>query len=91
MVELLLEAKAGTVIAATRDPAKRADLAARGAVVREADFGDEASLVAAFAGVWRRRRAIWRRRRLRCSISRAARPTSVADVLAAHHEALVAA
>jgi len=51
VVELLLEAKAGTVIAATRDPAKIADLAARGAVARKADFDDEASLVAAFAGV----------------------------------------
>jgi NAD(P)H dehydrogenase (quinone) len=51
VVELLLEANAGTVIAATRDPAKLADLAARGAVVRKADFDDEASLVAAFAGV----------------------------------------
>jgi NAD(P)H dehydrogenase (quinone) len=51
VVELLLEARAGTVIAATRDPAKLADLAARGAVVRKADFDDEASLAAAFAGV----------------------------------------
>src|SRR4051794_23190970 len=51
VVELLLDAKAGTVIAATRDPAKVADLAARGAVVRKADFEDEASLAEAFAGV----------------------------------------
>jgi NAD(P)H dehydrogenase (quinone) len=51
VVELLLEAKAGTVIAATRDPAKLADLAARGAVVRKADFDDAGSLVEAFAGV----------------------------------------
>lgn len=53
VVELLLEAKAGTVIAATRDPAKLADLAARGAVVRKADFEDEGSLAEAFAGVER--------------------------------------
>ncbi len=51
VVELLLEAGAGTVVAATRDPAKLADLAARGAVVRRADFDDEASLVEAFQGV----------------------------------------
>ena len=51
VVELLLEAGAGTVIAATRDPAKIADLAARGAVTRKADFDDEASLVEAFADV----------------------------------------
>jgi NAD(P)H dehydrogenase (quinone) len=51
VVELLLEAGAGTVIAATRDPGKVADLVARGAIARKADFDDEASLVAAFAGV----------------------------------------
>jgi NAD(P)H dehydrogenase (quinone) len=51
VVELLLDAGAGTVVAATRDPAKLADLAARGAVVRRADFDDEASLVEAFQGV----------------------------------------
>jgi NAD(P)H dehydrogenase (quinone) len=51
VVELLLEAGAGTVIAGTRDPARIADLAALGAVTRKVDFDDEASLVEAFAGV----------------------------------------
>lgn len=50
-VELLLAAKAGKVIAASRDPAKLADLAAKGAETRRADFDDAASLDAAFAGV----------------------------------------
>jgi NAD(P)H dehydrogenase (quinone) len=49
VVELLLEAKAGRVIATTRTPEKLAALAARGAEVREADFKDPASLRAAFA------------------------------------------
>ncbi|GAB4423459.1 MAG: SDR family oxidoreductase [Anaerolineae bacterium] len=51
VVELLLEAKAGHVIAATRNPEKLADLAARGVEVRRADFDDPASLTTAFAGV----------------------------------------
>lgn len=51
VVELLLDSQAGTVVAATRTPAKLADFAARGAVVRPADFDDAASLKAAFAGV----------------------------------------
>lgn len=51
VVELLLEAGAPHVIATTRDPAKLADLAARGVEVRAADFDDPASLEAAFAGV----------------------------------------
>ena len=51
VVELLLEAKAGKTIAATRDPAKLADLAAKGAETRRADFDDPASLDAAFRGV----------------------------------------
>ncbi|MFT4251357.1 MAG: NAD(P)H-binding protein [Caulobacter sp.] len=51
VVELLLEAGAPHVIATTRDPAKLADLAARGVEVRAADFDDPASLDAAFAGV----------------------------------------
>ncbi|MBN9257175.1 MULTISPECIES: SDR family oxidoreductase [unclassified Mesorhizobium] len=38
------------IIATTRDPAKLADLAARGVTVRAADFNDEASLVSAFKG-----------------------------------------
>jgi NAD(P)H dehydrogenase (quinone) len=50
VVELLLDAKPGRVIAATRTPEKLAALAARGAEVRKADFLDPASLRAAFAG-----------------------------------------
>ncbi|MBI1683413.1 NmrA family NAD(P)-binding protein [Caulobacter hibisci] len=50
IVELLLEAGAPHVIATTRDPAKLADLAARGVDVRAADFDDPASLKTAFAG-----------------------------------------
>lgn len=51
VIELLLEAKAGHVIAATRSPEKLADLAGRGVEVRRADFDEPASLAAAFAGV----------------------------------------
>lgn len=51
VVELLLERNAGPVVATTRDPAKLADLAKRGVIVRRADFDDPASLVEAFAGV----------------------------------------
>lgn len=47
----LLAAKTGKVIAASRDPAKLADLAAQGAETRRADFDDPASLDAAFEGV----------------------------------------
>jgi NAD(P)H dehydrogenase (quinone) len=50
-VESLLAAKPGKVIAASRDPAKLADLAAKGAETRRADFDDAASLDQAFAGV----------------------------------------
>jgi NAD(P)H dehydrogenase (quinone) len=50
-VQFLLDAKAGTVIAASRDPSKLADLAAKGAETRRADFDDPASMVEAFAGV----------------------------------------
>jgi NAD(P)H dehydrogenase (quinone) len=53
VVEILLDAKAAHVIAATRTPEKLADLAARGAEVRAADFGDAASLRKAFAGAQR--------------------------------------
>jgi NAD(P)H dehydrogenase (quinone) len=49
VVELLLDAGDHTVIAATRDPSKVADLAARGAIVRALDF--DAPDPAAFAGV----------------------------------------
>jgi len=51
VVELLLEAGATKVVAITRDPAKLADLAARGAEVRQGSFDDAASLAKAFAGV----------------------------------------
>ena len=50
-VEHLLAAKAGRVIAASRDPAKLAGLAAKGVETRRADFDDPASLDAAFKGV----------------------------------------
>ena len=50
VVELLSEAGASTVIAATRQPEKLADLAARGVEVRRADFDDAVSLTQAFAG-----------------------------------------
>jgi len=53
VVELLLEAGATNVVAASRDPSKLADLAARGVEVRKADFDDPASLPAAFAGAER--------------------------------------
>jgi NAD(P)H dehydrogenase (quinone) len=51
VVELLLEAGAGDIVAASRDPSKLADLAARGVETRRADFDDPASLTQAFAGV----------------------------------------
>ncbi len=51
VLELLLEAKAGTIIAATRSPEKLASFADKGVIVREADFDDPASLAKAFAGV----------------------------------------
>ena len=51
VVELLLEKDAGPIVALTRDPAKLADLAARGVEVRKGDFDDPATLPAAFAGV----------------------------------------
>ena len=41
----------GSIVAATRDPAKLSALAAKGVVVRKADFDDAATLDAAFAGV----------------------------------------
>jgi NAD(P)H dehydrogenase (quinone) len=51
VTQLLLDAKAGTVVAASRDPSQLADLAARGAQTRRADFDDPASLDGAFKGV----------------------------------------
>ncbi|MFZ1429944.1 MAG: NAD(P)H-binding protein, partial [Geminicoccaceae bacterium] len=53
VVELLLESGASGVIATTRDPAKLADLAARGVEVRRADFDDPTSLAPAFGGAGR--------------------------------------
>lgn len=51
VAELLLDAGQHRIVLATRTPAKLADLAARGAIVRAADFDDPASLTTAFAGV----------------------------------------
>jgi len=42
---------AANIIAATRDPAKLADLAAKGVITRKADFDNTASLESAFKGV----------------------------------------
>ncbi|MES1156328.1 MAG: NAD(P)H-binding protein [Alphaproteobacteria bacterium] len=53
VVEVLIEAKAGEIIATTRSPDKLADLAARGVDVRAADFDDRASLDRAFSGAER--------------------------------------
>jgi NAD(P)H dehydrogenase (quinone) len=50
VVEILLEKKAGPVIATTRTPEKLADLAKRGVEVRAASFDEPASLAKAFAG-----------------------------------------
>ncbi len=49
VVELLLEAQAGRVVATTRSLEKLEDLAQRGAVVRKAEFDDPKSLADAFA------------------------------------------
>lgn len=51
VVELLVEAKAGTIIAATRTPEKLEAFREQGVIVRHADFEDPASLATAFAGV----------------------------------------
>lgn len=51
VVELLLESKAGRVIAGTRNPDKCDDLARRGALVRKVDFDDPRTLAAACIGV----------------------------------------
>lgn len=53
VVERLLEAKAGSIIATTRNPEKLADLAQRGVDVRAADFNKPESLVKAFTGAQR--------------------------------------
>ncbi|MBZ0296784.1 MAG: SDR family oxidoreductase [Anaerolineae bacterium] len=51
VVELLLEAQAGTIVATTRTPEKLSDFSQRGVIVRQADFDDPESLVPAFTGV----------------------------------------
>jgi NAD(P)H dehydrogenase (quinone) len=53
VVELLLEAGASNIVAASRDPSKLADLAARGVETRRVDFDDPDALPAAFAGAER--------------------------------------
>ena len=50
VVDLLIQAGAGPVIAISRTPDKLADLAAKGVEARKADFNDPASLEPAFAG-----------------------------------------
>jgi len=51
VLELLLEANTGRVIAASRTPEKLAHFAARDVEVRKADFDDPSTLAEAFAGV----------------------------------------
>jgi len=51
VVEILLAQKAGTVIAGTRDPAKVADLVAKGAEARVIDFDKPETLAAGLKGV----------------------------------------
>lgn len=48
---LLKKVPAGEIVAAVRTPAKAADLAALGVIVRQADYGQQETLEAAFAGV----------------------------------------
>ncbi|MGC0825210.1 SDR family oxidoreductase [Pantoea agglomerans] len=48
---LLKKVPAGEIIAAVRTPAKAADLAALGVIVRQANYGQPETLEAAFAGV----------------------------------------
>ncbi|HEY3171766.1 MAG TPA: NAD(P)H-binding protein [Thermoanaerobaculia bacterium] len=50
VIELLLDAEAGRIVAATRSPEELAALADRGAEIRRADFDDPVSLIEAFAG-----------------------------------------
>ena len=47
---LLAKVPASQIVAAVRNPARAADLAALGVQVRKADYTDPASLVAAFQG-----------------------------------------
>jgi NAD(P)H dehydrogenase (quinone) len=53
VLDLLLAAKAGPIIATTRKPEALADYAAKGVEVRQADFENEAGLAAAFRGAAR--------------------------------------
>lgn len=53
VVEILLEANAGPIIATTRSPDKLSDFTGRGVDVRAADFNDPASLSTAFSGAKR--------------------------------------
>ncbi len=46
-MDFLVAAKAGPIIAATRNPASLAEYAARGGDVRKADFDDEAGPIVA--------------------------------------------
>lgn len=48
---LLKKVPAGEIVAAVRTPAKAADLAAQGVIVRQADYSQPETLRAAFAGV----------------------------------------
>ncbi|WP_256844492.1 MULTISPECIES: SDR family oxidoreductase [unclassified Pantoea] len=48
---LLKKVPAGEIVAAVRTPAKAADLAALGVIVRQADYGQPETLETAFAGV----------------------------------------
>lgn len=50
VIDRLIEAKIGPLIAITRNPEKLAEIAARGVEVRKGDFNDPGSLGAAFAG-----------------------------------------
>jgi NAD(P)H dehydrogenase (quinone) len=50
VLELLVQAKPGKLIATTRSPDKLAEFARQGVEVRKADFGDAASLTDAFSG-----------------------------------------
>lgn len=50
VIELLLEAKAGHIIATSRSPEKLADLAEQGVEVRQADFDRPETLAKAFTG-----------------------------------------
>lgn len=53
VIELLLEAKAGPIIATSRSPEKLAALAEQGVEVRQADFDQPETLAEAFAGAER--------------------------------------